>query len=53
MWIYDPVEDRLLRQGRGGRDEVPLTPLQHRLVGYMAERNRAEGVRSHCAIGPS
>jgi len=43
FWFYDPVEDRLLRQGRGGREEVLLTPLQHRLVAYMGERNRAEG----------
>ena len=43
FWFYDPVEDRLLRQGRDGREETPLTPLQHRLVAYMAERNRAEG----------
>jgi DNA-binding winged helix-turn-helix (wHTH) protein len=46
FWVYDPVEDRLFRDGRDGREEVPLSPQQHRLVAHMAERNRAGGGKS-------
>jgi DNA-binding winged helix-turn-helix (wHTH) protein len=44
-WLYDPVEDRLFVQSDGQRHEVSLSPQQHRLVAYMAARNRAEAGR--------
>ena len=45
LWVYDPVEARLFRQDATGRREVPLSPQQHRLVTFMAGRNRISGGR--------
>ena len=42
-WLYDPFEERLFREDASGRHEVPLSPQQHRLVAFMAERNRLSG----------
>ena len=42
-WLYDPFEERLFREDASGRHEVPLSPQQHRLVAFMAERNRRGG----------
>ena len=44
-WLYDPVEARLFREDATGRREVPLSPQQHRLVTFMAARNRISGGR--------
>ena len=44
-WLYDPVEARLFREDATGRREVPLSPQQHRLVTFMAARNRGSGGR--------
>ena len=42
-WRYDPYEERLFCEDAEGRHEVALSPQQHRLVAFMAERNRAAG----------
>ena len=41
-WVYDPAEQRLYLEGDTERREVTLSPQQHRLMAYMAQRNRAE-----------
>ena len=40
IWIYDAAEDRLCSESNGDRTTVSLSPQQHRLVAYMAARNR-------------
>jgi DNA-binding winged helix-turn-helix (wHTH) protein len=40
IWIYDAAEDRLCCESNGKRTVVSLSPQQHRLVAYMASRNR-------------
>jgi len=42
-WVYDAVEARLFRERQRGRDEVPLSRQQHRLVAFMVERNQRAG----------
>lgn len=48
-WIYDSVADRLILDKDGEQEEVSLSPQQHRLIAYMAQRNAAEaGVAVLC-----
>jgi DNA-binding winged helix-turn-helix (wHTH) protein len=42
-WLYDQVEDRLYFDHGGARAEIALSAQQHRLVSYMAQRNRVAG----------
>ena len=42
-WLYDEVEERLFRERDGAREQLPLSPQQHRLVSFMADRNHLAG----------
>src|SRR5207302_304104 len=42
-WLYDEVEERLFRERDGAREQLQLSPQQHRLVSFMADRNRLAG----------
>lgn len=42
-WIYDSAAGRLILDNDGDQHEVSLSPQQHRLIAYMAQRNAADG----------
>src|SRR5207253_598023 len=51
-WLYDTTEDRLFLISGDQRQEVPLSPQQHRLVAYMVRRNQsAAGTSVLCERG--